>query len=153
MSAVMQTHVAADRKAFYDKIGKAHVAPLWEVLHDIITPTPNTPCKPYLWKWEQMWPWIQEAGRLITAKEAERRVLVLENPGMRGQSRITHSLYAGLQLILPGEVAPAHRHSQSALRFVLEGRGGHTAVDGERTLMGPGDFVIMPQRAWQRHGN
>jgi len=58
--------------------------------------------------------WIQEAGRLISAKEAERRVLVLENPGLRGRSSITHSLYAGLQLILPGEVAPLHRHSQSA---------------------------------------
>src|SRR3989441_12324073 len=90
-------------------------------LHDAlpISPTPNTPCKPHLWKWDQMWPWIQEAGRLITAKEAERRVLVLENPGLRGRSSITHSLYAGLQLILPGEVAPAHRHSQSALRFIL----------------------------------
>src|SRR5258706_4623315 len=94
--------VAADRKAFYDKIDKANVTPLWEVLHNLITATPSTPCKPHLWKWDQMWPWIQEAGRLITAKEAERRVLVLENPGLRGRSSITHSLYAGLQLILPG---------------------------------------------------
>src|SRR5690348_5892939 len=92
MSAVLQANVAADRKTFYDRIDKAHVAPLWEVLHAIITPTPNTPCKPHLWKWDQMWPWIQEAGRLITAKEAERRVLVLENPGLRGRSSITHSL-------------------------------------------------------------
>ena len=73
-----------------------------------------------------------EAGGLITAKEAERRVLVLENPGLRGQSKITNTLYAGLQLILPGEVAPAHRHSQSALRFIVEGRGAYTAVDGEK---------------------
>ena len=50
-------------------------------------------------------------------------MLILENPGLRGQSRITHSLYAGLQLILPGEVAPAHRHSQSALRFIVRRRG------------------------------
>ncbi len=64
-----------------------------------------------------------EAGALITAKEAERRVLVLENPGLRGQSRITTSLSAGVHLVLPGEVAPAHRHSQSALRFVLKGGG------------------------------
>src|SRR5262249_13893914 len=61
MSAVLQPNVAADRKAFYDRIDKASVTPLWEVLHGLITPTPNTPCKPYLWKWEQMWPWIQEA--------------------------------------------------------------------------------------------
>src|SRR5713226_9595506 len=104
MSAVLQSSVAADRKAFYDKIDKANVTPLWEVLHNLITATPSTPRKPHLWKWDQMWPGIQEAGRLITAKEAERRVLVLENPGLRGRSSITHSLYAGLQLILPGEV-------------------------------------------------
>ncbi len=94
-----------------------------------------------------------EAGLLITAKEAERRVLVLENPGLRGQPRITTSLYADVQLVLPGEVAPAHRHSQSALRFVLEGDGAHTAVNGERTAMHEGDFVNTPPMAWHDHGN
>jgi gentisate 1,2-dioxygenase len=94
-----------------------------------------------------------EAGRLISAKEAERRVLILENPGLRGQSRITTSLYAGVQLVMPNEVAPAHRHSQSALRFVLEGSGAHTSVNGERTLMSPGDFIITPYMAWHDHGN
>lgn len=94
-----------------------------------------------------------EAGHLITAKEAERRVLILENPGLPGLSAITPSLYAGLQLILPGEVAPAHRHTQSALRFVIEGSVACTAVDGERTLMQPGDFVITPSWTWHDHGN
>ena len=94
-----------------------------------------------------------QAGGLITAKEAERRVLILENPGLRGQTSITHSLFAGLQLIMPGEVAPAHRHSQSALRFIIEGHGAYTAVEGERTMMEPGDFVITPSWTWHDHGN
>jgi gentisate 1,2-dioxygenase len=94
-----------------------------------------------------------EAGQLITAKEAERRVLILENPGLRGQSKITTSLFAGVQMVMPGEVAPAHRHSQSALRFVLEGNGAYTAVDGERTAMEPGDFIITPSMSWHDHGN
>ena len=94
-----------------------------------------------------------EAGKLITAKEAVRRVLILENPGMRGESCITQSLYAGLQLILPGEIAPSHRHSQSALRFIVEGAGAYTAVDGERTTMRPGDFIITPSWTWHDHGN
>ena len=80
-------------------------------------------------------------------------MLVLENPGLRGQSKITTSLYAGVQLVMPHEVAPAHRHSQSALRFVLEGKGAHTSVDGERTQMHPGDFIITPYMAWHDHGN
>jgi gentisate 1,2-dioxygenase len=94
-----------------------------------------------------------EAGELITAKEAERRVLVLENPGLRGQSKITTDLYAGVQLVMPGEIAPAHRHTQSALRFILEGEGAYTAVNGERTIMHEGDFIITPPWAWHDHGN
>jgi gentisate 1,2-dioxygenase len=153
MSAVLQLTVSQERKAFYSKIDKGNCTPIWEVLGDLQTPTPNTPCKPYLWKWDTVWPWLQESGKLITAKEAERRVLALENPGLRGQTRITHSLYAGLQLILPGEVAPAHRHSQSALRFVLQGGGAYTAVDGEKVTMNVGDFVITPSWTFHDHGN
>jgi gentisate 1,2-dioxygenase len=141
------------RKAFYEKIDGSNCAPLWEVLHAVVTATPNTPCVPYLWKWDTVWPWLQESGQIITAKEAERRVLVLENPGLRGRTRITHSLYAGLQLILPGEVAPAHRHSQSALRFIMSGDGAYTAVDGERVTMHVGDFVITPSWTFHDHGN
>ena len=93
-----------------------------------------------------------QAGGLISAMEATRRVLILENPGYAGQAQITGSLFAGLQLILPGEIAPAHRHTQSALRFVIEGSGAYTAVDGERTAMHPGDFVITPSWTWHDHG-
>ena len=93
------------------------------------------------------------AGEAITAEEAVRRVLILENPALRGQSAVTQSLYAGLQLILPGEVAPSHRHTQSALRFIVEGSGAYTAVDGERTTMQPGDFIITPSWTWHDHGH
>eukprot|EP01036_Dinobryon_divergens_P047606 gene47606-63835_t len=70
-----QQDIDTGRKVFYDKIGTANCTPLWEVLHSLVTVVPNTPCLPYLWKWSTMWPWLQEAGQLITAKEAERRVL------------------------------------------------------------------------------
>src|SRR4029077_7922899 len=83
-----------------------------------------------------------------------RRVLILENPGLPdGSAQITGSLYAGLQLILPGEVAPSHRHTQSALRFIVDGDGAYTAVDGERTIMHRGDFIITPAWTWHDHGN
>jgi gentisate 1,2-dioxygenase len=142
-----------ERAAYYGKIGNSNLAPLWEVLRGLIIKQPNSPALPAHWRYSEIRPFIMEAGKLITAKEAERRVLVLENPGLRGKSQITNSLYAGLQLILPGEVAPAHRHSQSALRFIVEGKGAYTAVDGERTLMEPGDFVITPSWTWHDHGN
>ena len=106
-----------------------------------------------MWRYADVREEVMEAGRLISAREAERRVLILENPALSGQSRITSTLYAGLQLILPGEIAPAHRHSQSALRLVLDGEGAYTAVDGERTTMHRGDFIVTPARTWHDHGN
>jgi gentisate 1,2-dioxygenase len=148
--AVQQT---PERQAFYDKIDSQNLTALWTVMGALITPEPKSPCRPAAWKFDAIRNYMLEAGGLITAKEAERRVLILENPGLRGQSKITTSLYCGVQLVLPGEVAPAHRHSQSALRFVMEGKGAHTAVDGERTMMEPGDFVITPAMAWHDHGN
>jgi gentisate 1,2-dioxygenase len=143
----------AEREAFYRKIDGENLTALWNVMGDLITPEPKSACRPYLWRFDAIRAHMMEAGRLITAKEAERRVLILENPGLRGQSKATTSLYAGIQLVMPGEVAPAHRHSQSALRFILEGKGAHTAVDGERTMMQPGDFVITPSMTWHDHGN
>ena len=142
-----------ERRAFYEKIDGENMSALWNNMAALITPEPRSACRPHLWRFDAVRTRMMEAGRLITAKEAERRVLVLENPGLRGQSRITTSLYAGVQLVLPGEVAPAHRHAQSALRFVLEGDGAYTAVNGERTLMREGDFIITPPWAWHDHGN
>jgi gentisate 1,2-dioxygenase len=148
-----KTELTDERKAFYERIDKDSLTPLWEVLGNLVPPHPAPACVPAFWSYRRVRPYLMEAGRLITAREAERRVLVLENPGLRGASSITHSLYAGLQLILPGEVAPSHRHTQSALRFVVEGEGAYTAVDGERTTMHPGDFIITPSWTFHDHGN
>ncbi len=144
----------AERQAFYDTIAPYNLAPLWEKLHHLVTPEPVTQCRPHLWHYdEDVRPHLMRAGGLISAMEATRRVLILENPGYAGEATVTGSLFAGLQLILPGEVAPAHRHTQSALRFIIEGHGAYTAVDGERTTMQPGDFVITPSWTWHDHGN
>jgi gentisate 1,2-dioxygenase len=151
--ASIQPQVTSERAAFYRRIDKDSLAPLWEVLGALVPPQPTTPCVPALWRYQTVRAYLLEAGRLITAREAERRVLVLENPGLRGASSITHTLYAGVQLILPGEVAPSHRHTQSALRFVIEGSCAFTAVDGERTTMLPGDFIITPSWTFHDHGN
>jgi gentisate 1,2-dioxygenase len=142
-----------ERLEFYKKIHGENLSALWNVMGALITPEPKSPCQAALWRFDTIRALMLEAGALITAREAERRVLILENPGLKGQSKITTSLYAGVQLVMPGEVAPAHRHSQSALRFVLEGSGAHTTVDGERTVMKPGDFVTTPSRSWHDHGN
>ena len=153
MASVPKPDIDDARQSLYRRIEKHDFAPLWEVYHDLIPDEPVTPCKPALWKWAEARPYLMEAGRLITAKEALRRVLILQNPGMPGKACVTQSLFAGYQLILPGEIAPSHRHTQSALRFVLEGSCAYTAVDGERTMMRPGDFIITPSWTWHDHGN
>jgi gentisate 1,2-dioxygenase len=142
-----------ERRDLYQRLDQKNTAPLWEVLAKLVPPQPQTACVAALWRYDEIRPLLMEAGRLITAKEAERRVLVLENPGLRGISQITQSLYAGIQLVTPGEIAPSHRHAASALRFVIESAGAYTAVEGERTKMSPGDFILTPSWTFHDHGN
>ena len=150
-----QPQRSSEREAYYSRIAPKNLAPLWEVLRGVQRDEPQPREVPTIWHYDDIRSVLLEAGTLITAKEADRRVLMLENPAFRGTPppRITHSLFAGLQLIMPGEVAPAHRHTQSALRFIIEGSGAYTSVDGERTTMRPGDFVITPAWTWHDHGN
>ncbi|MBW7923547.1 MAG: gentisate 1,2-dioxygenase [Burkholderiaceae bacterium] len=143
----------AARERLYADMRPANLTPLWESLHALVPKSPASPCVPALWRYDEARPFLARAGEVISAEEAVRRVLILENPGIPGQSAITQSLYAGLQLILPGEIAPSHRHVQTALRFVVEGSGAFTAVNGERTTMHPGDFIITPSWTFHDHGN
>src|SRR6201987_3343806 len=150
MEAVLKT---PEREAFYKKIDGENLSALWNVMGDLITPEPKSGGRPHLWKFDAIRDYMTEAGKLITAKEAERRVLVLENPGLRGQSKVTTSLYAGIQLVMPSEVRAAARHTPAAPGFILEGKGAYTSVDGERTAMEPGDFVITPSMTWHDPSN
>ncbi|MGA2883346.1 MAG: cupin domain-containing protein [Bryobacteraceae bacterium] len=145
--------ISAARPEFYQRIAKLNAAPLWEVLSEIVGAQPHSASVPALWRYEELRPFLMESGQLITAREAERRVLMLENPGFRGASRITQSVYAGLQLVLPGEFTNSHRHVACALRFIIEGEGAYTAVDGERVDMHPRDLILTPSWTFHDHGN
>jgi gentisate 1,2-dioxygenase len=148
-----QPEASEARREFYSRLATQNTKPLWEVLSSLITPFPKDRSEPSLWRYAAMRPLLAEAARVITAEEAERRVLVFENPGLPGSSQITQTLYAGLQLIAPGEIAPSHRHVATALRYVVEGEGAFTSVNGERTWMRPGDFILTPSWEWHDHGN
>ena len=149
----LQPGLTPQRSEFYGRMKTESLTPLWEVLKGLVPPEPRPTPAAHIWHYDAVRPFLIEAGAMLTAEEAERRVLVLENPALAGKSRATATLYAGIQVVLPGEVAPAHRHTASALRFVLESSGGFTAVGGERTTMNVGDFVITPSWAWHDHGN
>jgi gentisate 1,2-dioxygenase len=141
------------RLDFYERARSEHLAPLWRVLGGLVTELPKPVAVPALWEYAKVRPYLMETCNLISTEESERRVLILENPALVGQSRVTQSLFCGLQVILPGEVAPAHRHVATALRFIVEGKDSYTAIAGERTTMEPGDFVITPSWTWHDHGN
>lgn len=107
---------------------------------------------PHVWKYAPLRALLLRAADLITAEQAQRRVFRLDNPGLEG-GRSTDTLFAGLQCILAGERAPAHRHTPFALRLVLEGSGAYTSVDGERLWMTPGDLILTPSWRYHDHGN
>jgi gentisate 1,2-dioxygenase len=133
------------------RLAELGLAPLWERLRYLLPPDPRPRALPFLWNYEALRPTLLEAAAVIGAADAERRVLILENPGLPGESAITDTLFAGLQLIMPGEIAPSHRHSPAALRFILESELAYTAVDGERADMRPGDLILTPSWSWHDH--
>jgi len=136
--------------AYSRDIAPLNAKPLWERTTRM---GPGTAAVPAIWRYRDMRPQLLRAAELISTHEAERRVLMLENPGLPGTGYITNSLYSGLQIILPGEVARAHRHASNAMRFIIEGTGAYSTVEGERVPMQPGDFVLTPYWCWHDHGH
>jgi gentisate 1,2-dioxygenase len=129
------------------------LGPLWTALHVLLPNERVTAARPHRWRWREVRPLLLEAARLVPIEQAERRVLVLVNPGLEGQYAITATLYAGLQIILPGETAPSHRHTPAALRLIVEGRGAYTTVEGVKCAMERGDLIITPPMLWHDHGH
>lgn len=138
----------------YEVLAEHSYAPLWRI-KGALTPTPQTDMVPFLWRYEEVRELILQAGELISAEEADRRVLAFKNPGTADHEvpRTTDSLWAAIQLVMPGEVAPPHRHSPAALRYIIEGEGAYTVVDDQRVEMETGDFIVTPGGTWHEHGH
>lgn len=145
---------AAEEQAFYRELERQHLVALWSVTANLLPREPKSRAVPHLWRWKDLVPLLKQGGELATLRRgAERRVLGFINPGLPERYGATHTLWAGYQYLLPGEVAPAHRHSQAAIRFVVQGSGAFTTVDGEKCPMGRGDLVLTPPWAWHDHGS
>jgi gentisate 1,2-dioxygenase len=148
-TAISPTH--NQRAAFSERLHQASYLEYWEA--EYRTNRPETGVVPYLWKWQEMRELMLESEKLIGINEAERRGLILANPGLGGKPYMTNTIFGDVQILSPGERAPAHRHTTSASRFFFEGNGAYTTVEGEKCTMGPGDLVINPSWAWHDHGN
>ncbi|KAK8040157.1 hypothetical protein PG993_008568 [Apiospora rasikravindrae] len=140
------------KAAYLQSLPSKNLAPLWTVMGSMVPPRPAPKASVSLWQYEEARPLLLQAGEVVDAQEAERRVLMLVNPSMQAPYT-TDTLYAGLQLILPGETAPAHRHTAFALRFIVEGERGFTAVDGKKIYMSRGDVILTPSWHWHDHGH
>lgn len=144
---------------FNKEIEKYHLGPLWNAIPDLMNKVPTPHAVPYLWKWKTLYEKLMEAREIFTPdRGGERRAIYLQNPGLSyrqpwGWASTTQTLYAAVQLILPGETAPSHRHAQSALRFIMQGSGAYSIVQGERIFMEEGDFLITPKGLWHGHSH
>lgn len=145
---------SVEAQAFYRELEKQHLVALWTVTRSLLPREPKSRCVPHLWRWDTVLPLVERGAALTPlSRQAERRVLGFINPGLPDRFGATHTLWAGFQYVLPGEVAPAHRHSPAAIRFVIEGGGAFTTVDGDKCVMGRGDLVLTPPWTWHDHGN
>jgi gentisate 1,2-dioxygenase len=153
MTPELSTRDAQLPAAYSDRLESLSLAPLWTALHALLPPERQTRVVPHRWRWSELRAPLLEAARLVPIEQAERRVLVLCNPGLPGNFSATATLYAGLQIILPGEAAPSHHHTAAALRLIVEGAGAYTTVDGVKCAMEPGDLIITPPMRWHDHGH
>jgi gentisate 1,2-dioxygenase len=136
---------------FHERMHAAQMYGLWELASQMTRhPEPNAVA--HMWPSDLIEGMVREAGEVVPVGE-ERRALQLFNPGLDGRWATTNTMIAAVQLLLPGETARAHRHTPTAIRFIMEGEGAYTAVDGERVYMNPGDLVLTPSWAWHDHGN
>lgn len=146
-------------KDFNREIAKYNLGPLWDAIPVLMHKQPTPQAQAYLWKWKALEAKLMEAREIFTPERGgERRAIYFQNPGLTnrqpcGWASTTQTLYAAVQLLLPGETAPSHRHTQSALRFITQGEGAYSIVQGERYFMEEGDFLTTPSGLWHGHAH
>lgn len=148
----MQPEDTPALRELYQAFEAEHLMPLWTQTGDLMPPSPRPRAVPHLWKWSKLYPLAQNAGKLVpVGRGGERRAIGLANPGLGGNAYISPTLWAAIQYLGPRETAPEHRHSQNAFRFVVEGEGVWTVVNGDPVRMSRGDFLLTP--GWHFHGH
>jgi gentisate 1,2-dioxygenase len=139
--------------AYSQALALRSLRPLWTAFHRLLPAQRESRAAPHLWRWADVRPMLLGAAQLVDIDRAERRVLVLCNPALDGEYAITPTLFAGMQIIMPGEMAPSHQHTSAALRLIVEGAGAYTTVEGVKCAMEPGDLIITPAMRWHDHGH
>jgi gentisate 1,2-dioxygenase len=148
----MQPEDTPELRALYKGFEEEHLIPLWTQLGDLMPMHPKPKAVPHIWKWSKLLPLAKASGDLVpVGRGGERRAIGLANPGLGGNAYISPTLWAAIQYLGPRETAPEHRHSQNAFRFVVEGEGVWTVVNGDPVRMSRGDLLLTP--GWNFHGH
>ena len=135
----------------YDAVAAAGAAPLWRYYGGLFRGEPVSKATPFVWRYEDLRPLLFHFVDKLSLEEAERRVLMLVNPGFPEPPATVNTLFGGFQIIVPGEDAQAHRHASGAFRLIVEGESAVTTVEGERVWMRPGDLLLTPSWHWHDH--
>ncbi|MFS4580177.1 cupin domain-containing protein [Phaeobacter sp. C3_T13_0] len=148
----MQPEDTPELRALYEGFEKESLIPLWTQLGDLMPMHPKPKAVPYVWKWNRLLPLAKASGDLVpVGRGGERRAIGLANPGLAPNAYISPTLWAAIQYLGPKETAPEHRHAQNAFRFVVEGEGVWTVVNGDPVRMSRGDLLLTP--GWHFHGH
>jgi gentisate 1,2-dioxygenase len=142
-------------QSYRDELTRHNLVPLWPSLRGVLPPlVPTRHTRATMWPYASIKPLLLQAGELTPIEKAERRVLVLANPG-HGLEKMQASaaMYLGMQLLMPGEWAPSHRHTPNAVRLIVEGESAYTTVNGEKCVMSRGDLILTPTGQWHEHGH
>lgn len=152
MANAMQPDDTPALRKLYADFKDQHLNPLWTQLGDLMPRHPRPKAVPHVWRWKDLFPLAQASGELVpVGRGGERRAIGLANPGLGGDAYISPTLWCAIQYLGPKETAPEHRHSQNAFRFVVEGEGVWTVVNGDPVRMSRGDFLLTP--GWNFHGH
>ncbi len=147
-----QPDPSPELESLYRGFERELLVPLWTEIGDLMPLHPTSKASPHLWRWQNLVALAEQAGRIVpVGRGGERRAIALANPSLGGKPYATPTLWAAIQYLMPGENAPEHRHTQNAFRFVVEGEGVWTVVNGDAVRMSRGDF--LPQAAWNWHAH
>jgi gentisate 1,2-dioxygenase len=137
------------------RLAEKWISGIWRIPAGARPGDPKTKVQPYLWKWADIYEGLVQARDQISLERgtAERRTLRLVNPGVKESEMTSHTMLFAFQLIQPGEVAPPHRHTMAAIRFILQGKGAYTNVDEQKMVMEDGDLILTPMWAWHEHAH
>lgn len=151
-SNTMKPEDTRELRQLYADFEAEHLKPLWTQMDDLMPTMPDPKAVPHVWKWSRLFPLAERSGELVpVGRGGERRAIGLANPGLGGRAFISPTLWAAIQYLGPRETAPEHRHAQNAFRFVVEGEGVWTVVNGDPVRMSRGDFLLTP--GWHFHGH